>query len=281
MLLAPARTWGVSRGVAARLLAPLILLLLELHAGRAAAASGSTGEKQARELFQRAEKSFNLGQFADALADYQAAYEAKPLPAFLFNIAQCYRNMQNYERARFFFRRYLALDPRTTNRHLVEDLIAEMTQRARHDDRHDRRPSAGRDPPRRRRSSHRPPAAASAPLLAPPAAARARARARAGRSRATRRPRRRPSPIYKRWWFWTGAGAVVAAGVAVAFLALRAETPQGSLGDQRHRPGLAASPIDGRAKRARQSCSAKRARQSFSAKRACQSFSAKRAARAG
>ena len=34
-------------------------------------------------------------------------------PAFLFNIAQCYRNMQSYERARFFFRRYLALDPHT------------------------------------------------------------------------------------------------------------------------------------------------------------------------
>src|SRR4029077_11428061 len=80
------------------------------------------------ELFQRAEKSFNLGRFSEALADYQSAYEAQPLPEFLFNIAQCYRNMQSYERARFFFRRYLALDPHTPNRRLVEDLIAEMTR---------------------------------------------------------------------------------------------------------------------------------------------------------
>src|SRR4029077_13425175 len=80
------------------------------------------------ELFQRAEKSFNLGRFSEALADYQSAYEAQPLPPFLFNIAQCYRNMQNYERARFFYRRYLALDPHTANRRLVEDLIAEMTR---------------------------------------------------------------------------------------------------------------------------------------------------------
>src|SRR5438270_3474135 len=115
------------RNLAAVLIAPLFLLL-KLHAAQAAPAGGSSDERQARELFQNAEKSFNLGRFPEALADYQAAYEAKPLPAFLFNIAQCYRNMQSYERARFFFRRYLALDPRTTNRRLVEDLIAEMTR---------------------------------------------------------------------------------------------------------------------------------------------------------
>src|SRR5262245_44893353 len=104
------------------LLATLVLLLL---AGRAHAAKG---EKEARSLFQRAEMSFNLGKFPEALADYQAAYEAKPLPGFLFNIAQCYRNMGNPERARFFYRRYLALDPRSSNRRLVEDLIEEMTR---------------------------------------------------------------------------------------------------------------------------------------------------------
>src|SRR5450432_160885 len=85
-------------------------------------------EKQARSLYERAEKSFDLGRFAEALADYQSAYEAKPLPGFLFNIAQCYRNMSNFERARFFFRRYLTLDPRAPNRRRVEELIAEMSK---------------------------------------------------------------------------------------------------------------------------------------------------------
>src|SRR5450432_3894741 len=85
-------------------------------------------EKQARSLYERAEKSFDLGRFAEALADYQSAYEAKPLPGFLFNIAQCYRNMGNFERARFFFRRYLTLDPRAPNRRRVDELIAEMSK---------------------------------------------------------------------------------------------------------------------------------------------------------
>src|SRR3954464_14820039 len=87
-----------------------VILLLSVAAAPAARAAGGGGnaDKQARVLFQRAEMAFNLGKFSDALADYQAAYQAKPLPGFLFNIAQCYRNMRNYERARFFYRRYLA-----------------------------------------------------------------------------------------------------------------------------------------------------------------------------
>src|SRR4051794_12183883 len=93
-----------------------------------AAPAAPTGDSDARELFHKAEMSFNMGKFDDALADYQAAYQAKPLPAFLFNIAQCYRNLQNYEKARFYYRRYLALDPHTANRRLVEDLVAEMTK---------------------------------------------------------------------------------------------------------------------------------------------------------
>src|SRR6478609_110404 len=72
-------------------------------------------EQEARRLFAKAELSFIVGKFAEALTDYQAAYEAKPLTGFLFNIAQCYRNMGDYERARFFFRRYLSLEPRSSN----------------------------------------------------------------------------------------------------------------------------------------------------------------------
>jgi tetratricopeptide (TPR) repeat protein len=68
-------------------------------------------EKAARAHFDKAEKAFNLGHFDDALTSYQAAYEALPLPAFLFNIAQCHRNLRNREQAVFFYQRYLSLAP--------------------------------------------------------------------------------------------------------------------------------------------------------------------------
>src|SRR5581483_5097054 len=212
----------------------LVLPLPLVHTAQAAPAGAASSEKASRELFQRAEKSFNLGRFPEALADYQAAYEAKPLPAFLFNIAQCYRNMQSYERARFFFRRYLALDPHSANRRLVEDLIAEMTRELDKIEKSEKVEKEKAD-----KSDDDAAAAAPIALAAPPAAAPVVAPPPASPppapmpALALERPAPSPAeshPIYKRWWFWAGAGALVAAGVVVAIFALRPDTPQGSLG---------------------------------------------------
>ena len=197
-------------------------LLGPLDSARALASppGAAPSERQARDLFQKAEMSFNLGRFADALTDYQGAYQAKPLPAFLFNIAQCYRNLQNYERARFFYRRYLALDPHTANRRLVEDLIAEMTRAL----------DKGRD------GAAVAPATAAAttvnlapsdPSAAAPAAATA---SLVGVQSEAAAPAQSPRPLYKRWWFWAGIGAVVTGAVIVGVIATRPDTPHGSLG---------------------------------------------------
>ncbi|HXU83741.1 MAG TPA: hypothetical protein VN914_20245, partial [Polyangia bacterium] len=90
-------------------------------------------EKAARAHFDKAEKAFNLGHFEAALTSYQAAYEALPLPAFLFNIAQCHRNLRNREQAVFFYQRYLSLAPDAPNRPVVEELIAEQKRQLEHD----------------------------------------------------------------------------------------------------------------------------------------------------
>jgi tetratricopeptide (TPR) repeat protein len=92
----------------------------------AAPAYDQKQEKAARAHFERAEKAFNLGHFDAALTSYQAAYEVLPLPAFLFNIAQCHRNLRNREQAVFFYQRYLSLAPDAPNRPVVEELIAEQ-----------------------------------------------------------------------------------------------------------------------------------------------------------
>jgi tetratricopeptide (TPR) repeat protein len=93
---------------------------------RPAPAYDQKQEKAARAHFDKAEKAFNLGHFDAALAGYQAAYEVLPLPAFLFNIAQCHRNLRNREQAVFFYQRYLSLAPDAPNRTVVEELIAEQ-----------------------------------------------------------------------------------------------------------------------------------------------------------
>jgi tetratricopeptide (TPR) repeat protein len=85
--------------------------------------------KIARAHFDKAEKAFDLGRFEEALTEYQSAYEALPLPGFVFNLAQCYRNLGDDERAIFFYQRYLTLQPDAPNRPVVEQLIAEQHRR--------------------------------------------------------------------------------------------------------------------------------------------------------
>ena len=86
---------------------PLLMVVATVEPGGAAGDAARTADRPARVLFERAEAKFDLGSFEAALADYQAAYELEPLPGFLFNIGQCYRNLGDYERARFFYRRFL------------------------------------------------------------------------------------------------------------------------------------------------------------------------------
>lgn len=82
--------------------------------------------KRARKHFKRGEKLFALGRFAEALDAYEAAFEAKDLPDFLFNVGQCHRNLGNYDQAIFSYRKYLKLRPDAHNRKAVEKLIAEL-----------------------------------------------------------------------------------------------------------------------------------------------------------
>jgi tetratricopeptide (TPR) repeat protein len=218
--------------------------------------------KAARAHFERAEASFNMGDFDKALAAYQAAYKAKPLPGFLFNVAQCHRNLGNHERALFFYRRYLALDPATPNRQLVEDLIVEEEKRQSGKPKAAEAPAAVAPPP----ISVAPPPAAAAPppitLAPPPAPAPPPAKAPAVTApppamappppaplptaaaaepsdepplfvkAAAARSEAEPSPVYKRWWFWAGVGTVVAAGVVTAVMLSgdqKSAVPSGSL----------------------------------------------------
>ncbi|HEX3765331.1 MAG TPA: tetratricopeptide repeat protein [Kofleriaceae bacterium] len=72
-----------------------------------------------------ADIAYRLGRFDEALAGYTRAYELYPVPALLFNIGQCHKNLHDYARAVFFFEGYLRDAPAATNRALVEDLIRE------------------------------------------------------------------------------------------------------------------------------------------------------------
>src|SRR4249919_3586348 len=103
-----------------------LLLLLTFVFGVGVAHADDPGTRAARRHFERGQKLFALGRFDEALEEYQTAFDAKPLPGFLYNIGQCYRNLGDYDQAIFSFKKYLDLEPDATNKDAVEELIEQL-----------------------------------------------------------------------------------------------------------------------------------------------------------
>ena len=161
---------------------PLYLLLAICLAfaavARTAHADESPAMRAAKRHYERGQKLFALQKFDEALDQFQKAFDAKPIPDFLFNIGQCQRNLGDYEAAIFSFKRYLKLDPEASNREKVEDLITQLEEKqARRDA---KKIGLGDDRPDRPDRPERPPSGGS--------------------------------PFYKKWWFWTGVAVVGVAG---------------------------------------------------------------------
>jgi len=192
-----------------------------LLTGTLGAAPGQSdrADTQAREKFRIAQKAFNLGNFEQALDYYSQAYSLKAHPGFLFNIAQCYRMLREYERAAFFYKRYLALaTPGRAETTLVTGLIQEVeTKQAQLEQ--EARDQAEAAELRERELARSQMAKAEADAAKEQgereAAQRAAAQiAEAARAEASKPPPSLWSTLSHKWWFWAGAG-VLAAGVGV------------------------------------------------------------------
>ncbi len=170
---------------------PLLALLFVVTPRVAHADDPAT--RAAKRHFDRGEKLFALGKFDDALDEYQKAFDAKPIPDFLFNIGQCYRNLGDYQQAIFSFKKYLKLEPDAPDKDKVEKLIDDLEEKQ---ERGEGQRLVGKKEP---------------PPPPPPAPA--------------------STPIYKKWWFWTGI-AVVGAGTGVGvYEATKGGAPGTSLGN--------------------------------------------------
>ena len=193
----------------ARALAVVSGLIAALVAGPAiAAARNDSTEEAARAAFRTGQTAYNLGQFAGALSSYSKAYELQALPAILFNIAQCHRQLGNPERAVFFYRRFLELAPKgdrnaTTAQTLLDESQSQAVEARR---RLDQAREAAQ-------AAMRPPAGGLASSSAAGAAVPAGAIEK--------------TPVYKQWWLWTVVGAV-AVGAAAGTVAYFATAPKPS-----------------------------------------------------
>src|SRR5205809_1023084 len=87
------------------------------------AAGAASNEAQARALSKVGQKAYDLGQFDVALKSFSEAFRMKDLPGFLFNIAQCHRQLGDFDQAVFFYRRYLDRAPNGSLAQNARDLL--------------------------------------------------------------------------------------------------------------------------------------------------------------
>jgi len=82
---------------------------------------------QARAHFDRGRAFFEVDEYRKAIAEFKAAHIEKPDPAFLYNIAECYRRLGDLSEALHFYRRFLATAaPDDKTRPQVEQRVAEL-----------------------------------------------------------------------------------------------------------------------------------------------------------
>jgi hypothetical protein len=87
-------------------------------AATARAADEATPDKalnDAKEAFETAQTFFVRGEYDAAAARFLDAYNRKPFPAFLFNVAVSYEKGKQLEKAKDYFERYLREDPNASD----------------------------------------------------------------------------------------------------------------------------------------------------------------------
>jgi len=167
-----------------------------------AAAATSEAEREARTHFQAGEARFKAGAFDEALAEYQKGYEAKPLPGFLVNIAQCQRRLGDLKSARATYQKFVLVAPDSPLIPQVRSMMAEIDALLEKEQEKPPAETVTEEKPK----PEAPPPAATPPLEAPAPVLVAAAPA----------PAPAPASTGHRWWLWGALGAVVVGGAITA-----------------------------------------------------------------
>ena len=85
--------------------------------------------KTADDHYKAGAKQYNLGNFDKAIEEFKQAYAIQDKPAYLYNIAQAYRQLRDCKNALFFYKRFLSLKANDTVKPLSPTLKAEIEGR--------------------------------------------------------------------------------------------------------------------------------------------------------
>lgn len=193
--------------------AALVLLLL---AG-SAPARAEDSKSRAHALYESAMAHYNLSEFKEALADFKEGYRLHHDPVFLFDIAQCQRQLGDSAAAATFYRAYRR-ESQEADHAQVDRLIESMDRAVAEQQKHQRATEVMRPSE---------PSSTPVDLTAPPSSVGT------ATTTALTHARPQPRPLVRRAWFWgavAGGAALVAAAVIVGVMAAPPGSPSPSSG---------------------------------------------------
>src|SRR5258706_9567428 len=79
----------------------------------------------AEKLLKQGQDQYTLGDFEGAAKSFLSAYQIEPDPAFLFNIAQAYRQAKACAKAASYYRQFMAAFKKPPNPEKIERWISE------------------------------------------------------------------------------------------------------------------------------------------------------------
>ena len=181
--------------------------------------SASANIQKARRHYLMGKQAFEEKRFASAFQEFETGYAIAPRAGFLLDMGHAARRMGDRGRALDLYQRFLSADPPEAERRVAVRLITDL-----------RREGPAPPPPSAAvalsTSAGASPLAAAPELVPPPPSSATTLSlvdvaspgdaARDGEGDAGG-DRARGRAVYRRWWFWAGAGGV-AAGVATAIL---------------------------------------------------------------
>jgi hypothetical protein len=212
--------------------------------------------RRARQHFEDGRKAFDAKDYPSALREFRAGYELEPRPGFLLNMAHSTQKIGDLPAARDLYTRFLQTNPTGEERRVAEEAIAEIDRKLAAGPGAVGAPAEGAAAG----TATSPPGAAAvgtattSSVASGPAGGPAKSPATTGAAKAPgssttpgglpvlpdvgtppsdstmlRAPGTQPpeasssenSPLYTKWWLWTGVG-LVAVGVA-AFLVFGAK----------------------------------------------------------
>jgi tetratricopeptide (TPR) repeat protein len=198
----------------------LCAALIVLCIGASAARAGDD-KVAAKEAFREGTRQYELGDFRKALDAFKRAYLSYEEPAFLFNIAQCYRQVGDKQEALRFYKLFLRKVPDAPNRDEVQNVVTNLQSAIEQERTARSQPPSGTIGPE---TTTRP--RPEAPIAVAPTATPTDGNGTVGVERRAEPTSR--APVYKKWWLWSAVGVVVVGAALGIGLGVGLANPQPS-----------------------------------------------------